>query len=169
MRTLVGDLLEFARAGNTYEPRIFTRPIQYALDTAMVNLHGDIQTTGAEISSQGLESNASYGKGLPQVFQNLIGNAIKYRRTDLKPQIRVRCTERATDWLLEIVDNGLGFEQAHAERIFLPFQRLAGQEISGTGLGLPICKRLVERQGGQIWAESSPGEGSRFCFTLPFA
>jgi light-regulated signal transduction histidine kinase (bacteriophytochrome) len=101
------------------------------------------------------------------VFQNLIGNAIKYRRPE-SPDIHISAHRNREEWVFCVRDNGLGFDMTYADRIFEPFERLHTKfEIKGTGIGLPIVKRLIERHGGRVWAESQPSRGSAFYFTLP--
>ena len=103
---------------------------------------------------------------LAQLFQNLIGNSIKYRSADA-PLIRIGAEQQGDNWVISVADNGCGFLQEYAEQIFVVFKRLHGREFPGTGIGLAICKRIVERHGGRIWAKSAPGEGATFYFTLP--
>jgi len=105
---------------------------------------------------------------LLQVMQNLIGNALKYR-TARPPQIRVCAEREEAGWKVCVSDNGAGFDMTHAERIFKPFNRLHRGDDGGTGIGLAICKKIIESRGGRIWAESEPGVGSRFYFTVPDA
>ena len=106
---------------------------------------------------------------LTQLFQNLIGNALKYRN-DRAPQIRVDARADEEAWLFSVQDNGIGIESQYFERIFQMFQRLhTRDEFSGTGIGLAICRRIVERHGGKIWVESEPGRGSTFHFAIPRA
>ena len=100
------------------------------------------------------------------VFQNLIGNALKYRRVEV-PRIRIEAVREETHWRISVADNGQGFESDYAETIFKPFRRLHGKNVPGSGIGLATCKRVIERLGGKIWAESTLGEGSTFHFTLP--
>jgi signal transduction histidine kinase len=101
-----------------------------------------------------------------QLLQNLISNALKYRREE-PPVIRVEAKREGGLWTFSVSDNGQGFEQQYAERIFGLFQRLHGRDVEGTGMGLSISRRIVERHGGHIWAESTPGVGSTFYFSLP--
>src|SRR5581483_433894 len=103
---------------------------------------------------------------IQQMFQNLIGNAIKYRG-QAAPRVRIQAERRENCWEFSIADNGVGIAPEHYERIFLPLKRLHGREIAGTGLGLAVCKRIVENSGGRIWVQSTPGAGSTFYFTLP--
>lgn len=104
---------------------------------------------------------------LSQVFQNLIANAIKYSRPDEGPVVRISARSKGADWIFSVKDNGIGFDPSHKDRIFRIFKRLHHGDVPGTGIGLAICKTIVERHGGRIWAESKPGEGSTFQFSLP--
>jgi signal transduction histidine kinase len=103
---------------------------------------------------------------LVQLFQNLISNAIKYRLPERPPQIHISAEQTGQHCLVSVRDNGIGIDPNHAKRIFGVFKRLHGEDIPGTGIGLAICKRIVEKHGGNIWVESKPGEGSTFRFTL---
>ena len=105
--------------------------------------------------------------GMVQVFKNLIGNAIKYRRQGAVPVIDISADRTEDEWLMTVTDNGIGFDPNQAERIFEPFRRLHGNEIPGSGIGLAICRSIVEQHGGKIWARSSVDSGLTFCFTLP--
>jgi len=107
------------------------------------------------------------GSQLTQLFQNLISNSLKYTRPDTAPVIDIGVEDIADEAVIFVRDNGAGFDPVYATSIFEPFRRLQGRSVSGSGIGLSICKRVVERHGGQIWAESKPGEGSTFRFTLP--
>ena len=101
------------------------------------------------------------------LFQNLIGNAIKYRRPETAARIHISAQEDGNQWRITVQDNSMGIEAEYLETIFAPFKRLHGREVPGTGMGLAICQRIVERYGGRIWAESTYGQGSAFHFTLP--
>jgi light-regulated signal transduction histidine kinase (bacteriophytochrome) len=105
---------------------------------------------------------------IDQVFQNLIQNAIKYRKPDVPPEIHVKATEHAAEWVFAVQDNGIGFDQKNAQKIFSLFKQLHPRgEYEGMGMGLAIVKRIVERHGGQVCAETAPGIGSSFYFSLP--
>jgi light-regulated signal transduction histidine kinase (bacteriophytochrome) len=130
-------------------------------------LASEIAESGARIERESLPTVCCDRDGMIQIFQNLIGNAIKYRKPSVAPVIRISTERRSEEWILKLTDNGIGFDTRYAERIFEPFRRLHGNEIPGTGIGLAICQSIVEQHGGRIWAESSPESGSTFCFTIP--
>jgi two-component system sensor histidine kinase/response regulator len=104
---------------------------------------------------------------LLQLLQNLVGNAIKYVRVGVKPRIVISAEKKGAEYHFAVKDNGLGIDPKNFERIFAPLKRLHGQEIPGTGIGLAVCKKIVERHGGRIWVTSEQGNGSTFYFTLP--
>ena len=166
MKTLILDLLAYSRVATKGRPpeRIDS---ELVLDVTLKNLHSAISETGAVISHDPLPTIIADGAQLLQVFQNLIGNAIKFRR-DGPPQINVSAVKDKNEWIFSIKDNGIGIEARHLDRIFVIFQRLHKRsEYGGTGMGLAIAKKVVERHGGRIWAESEPGVGTTFLFTLP--
>ncbi len=103
---------------------------------------------------------------LIQVFQNLISNAIKYRKPDIQPAIHVSAAKKAGEWVICVRDNGIGIAPEYQERIFTPMKRLHGPEIPGFGIGLATCRKVIEHHGGRIWVESQAGVGSNFCFSL---
>lgn len=140
------------------------------LDEALSNLKSRLQETSAEIVAQPLPKVTINKIHLAQLFQNLIGNALKYHRPEVPPRVEVQAHRNKDKWQFEVRDNGIGFDPAYAEKIFGMFKRLNGRrEYPGNGIGLAICSRIVAHYGGSIWAESEPGKGSTFRFTLPAA
>lgn len=131
------------------------------------NLRKDIEVSGAHITHQPLPRLYIDPQALAQLFQNLLSNSIKYKRPETRPEIRITAEPQDSMWLLGVHDNGMGIEAQWLERIFQPFQRCHGGDIPGSGIGLSTCKKIVTRAGGKIWAESEPGVGSSFFFTLP--
>ena len=125
-----------------------------------------IRERGVRVTSDPLPTVHCDSVLLTRVFQNLVGNAVKFRRPNCQPMVHISVEPQGDDWQITVEDNGAGFDPRHAERIFVIFQRLPGTK-RGSGLGLALCKKIVEQHGGRIWAESTPGEGSRFIFTLP--
>ncbi|HUI68129.1 MAG TPA: MASE3 domain-containing protein [Nitrospirota bacterium] len=187
MESLIKDLLAYAKVNSAVNP---FRPVSCntALAIALSNLGSAIRDSAAVITSDDLPSVAGEETQLIQLFQNLIGNAIKYRK-DRPPQIHVSALSLGdTDinsrdtishsillaphsrsgWLISVSDNGIGIDPAYSERIFEIFYRLhQGDQYPGTGIGLAVCRKIVERHGGRIWVESEPGRGATFFFTLP--
>ena len=166
METLIHDLLTFSRAVHTEELSIGTADLQAALTEAEAVLGARIQDSGAEIAASVLPRVRGDTSQLSHVFQNLLSNALKYRKKDVAPKIKVSCAREDDRWVVAVEDNGIGFEQRYAERIFGLFKRLHQDAFSGTGLGLAICQRIIERYGGKIWAEGRPGDGATFYFSL---
>jgi PAS domain S-box-containing protein len=167
MEMLVKDLLAYTQAGERVRPSTPTDASQ-ALSSALANLAGAINESGAQVSAEPLPSVFVHATQLQQLFQNLVGNAIKYRRPETPPVIKITVRCEAERWLFSVSDNGLGIEAQYKERIFGLFKRLhTGDEYSGTGIGLAICQRIVERHDGRIWVDSEIGKGSTFNFTLP--
>ncbi|MGH7972531.1 MAG: sensor histidine kinase, partial [Limisphaerales bacterium] len=166
MDALIRDLLAYSRVdlrGRSLEPVNFERVFQEALD----NLKVAIQESGAAITDGPLPRVRGDSVQLTQVLQNLIGNAIKFRGSE-PPRIEVTAEAREQEWVFRVRDNGIGIEPKQFDRLFVIFQRLhTRQEYAGTGMGLAICKKIIERHGGRIWVESAPGQGSAFLFTLP--
>jgi light-regulated signal transduction histidine kinase (bacteriophytochrome) len=165
MQALIEGVLAYAQAGAPGPP---PEPIDCAVvvERALANLHAAIAERGALVTHGALPTVAADATQLSQVFQNLIGNAIKYCRET--PRIAISATREGAEWLFCVRDNGIGMEAAEAERIFDIFQRAhSAAEYPGTGIGLAICKKTIERHGGRIWAESCVGQGTTFKFTLP--
>jgi PAS domain S-box-containing protein len=167
MQGLIQDLLAYSRSG-TNEKALREVSTEKALKDALSNLRATIQESGALVTHDSLPAVTSDDTQLVQVFQNLVGNAIKYRSAEV-PQVHVSATKNGGgDWIFSVRDNGLGIDPQYFERIFVLFQRLHGREqFKGTGIGLTICKKIVERLGGRIWVESQPQKGSIFYFSLP--
>jgi light-regulated signal transduction histidine kinase (bacteriophytochrome) len=167
MHGLIRDLLTYSRAGANGKT---LREISCddALNKAITNLQATVEQSGAVVTHDSLPKVTTDGTQLAQVFQNLVGNAIKYRRAEA-PRVHVSATKHnGSEWIFSVRDNGLGIDPRYFERIFILFQRLHGRnEFEGTGIGLAICRKILERMGGRIWVESQPGEGSTFYFTLP--
>jgi PAS domain S-box-containing protein len=167
MSSLINDLLAYSRIatrGKQFEPV----DVNAVLKFVTVNLKKAIAESKAAVTSDALPVVTGDGTQLVQLFQNLIGNALKFRKKDVPPVIRISAERGEHEWTFGVHDNGIGIEPRFYERIFVIFQRLhTREEYSGTGIGLSICKRIVERHGGRMWVESKPGEGSSFYFTLP--
>ena len=167
MQQLITDLLTYSRVNNK---QIDICPIACAalLDSAMANLQVAVEESGTSVVRETLPEICADKGQFVQLLQNLIGNAIKFRRQDRAPLIHISALDQGDNWRLSVRDNGIGFEPKHSERVFEVFQRLHTRtEYPGTGIGLAICQRIVERHGGKIWAESEPGVGSKFHFTIP--
>ncbi|MCL4855260.1 MAG: hybrid sensor histidine kinase/response regulator, partial [Bryobacteraceae bacterium] len=137
-----------------------------ALEEALKNLEPMIQLSGAVVTHDALPEVFCNTSWMTQLFQNLIGNAIKYR-SDAAPRIHVSADRIGAEWLFSVTDNGIGIESQYLTRIFGIFKRLHGNKFPGEGIGLALCSKIVERCGGRIWAESEQGRGSTFKFTLP--
>jgi PAS domain S-box-containing protein len=167
MEALIGDLLTFSRAVHPEELPVGTADLAAALGEALSVLKEDIEENAAVISSGPLPSVRGDTSQMAHVFQNLLSNALKYRRNEVPPQVHISAEPDEGQWTISVRDNGIGFEPRYANRIFGLFKRLHTKEYPGTGLGLPICKRIVERYGGRIWAEGTPGAGAAFHFSLP--
>jgi PAS domain S-box-containing protein len=166
MHLLINDLLELSRVGTravSFKPADLNAVLGVALD----NLNVRVKETGARIVAEPLPTLNVDANQITMLFQNLIGNAIKFRG-QAAPEIHVGASARNGEWVFAVCDNGIGIESQYFERIFRIFQRLHTRaEYPGTGIGLAICKKIVERHGGRIWVESQPGQGSTFCFTIP--
>lgn len=167
MSTLVNDLLAYARL-TTEEDRPLSVSLDEDLEAALTHLDQAIIESGASVTHDPMPTVAVDRGQMVRLFQNLIGNAVKYRKPDITPAVHVSSEHNGEEWLISIRDNGIGFNPRFATDIFAPFKRLhTAEEYPGTGVGLAICKRIVQAHGGRIWAESVPGEGTTFCFTLP--
>jgi PAS domain S-box-containing protein len=167
MSTLVRDLLAYASL-TTEEERPSSIALDEDLEAALTHLDQAIKESGAAVTHDPLPVLPVDRGQMVRLFQNLIGNAVKYRKPDQSPKVHISAEQKGAEWVISIRDNGIGFAPEHASTIFAPFKRLhTAQEYPGTGVGLAICRRIVQAQGGRIWAESQPGEGTTFSFTLP--
>ena len=168
MQNLINDLLAYSRAGQKRREFAPTN-CNSVVDGVLEGLKGAIDDVGATVDVELLPTVMGDSVQLGQVFQNLVGNALKFQGEE-KPVVRVRAERREENWLFSIADNGIGMAPEHTERIFLIFQRLHNHsEYPGTGIGLAVVKKIVERHGGRIWVDSEVGKGSTFFFTLPIA
>src|SRR6266446_4721553 len=164
MQSLIQDLLAFSRVGRNGSGRVDCNAV---MGEVLVSLGSAIQESGAVVTHAALPEVWANRTQMAQIFQNLIGNAIKFRGKE-PPAISVEAEKAGQQWLFSVSDNGIGIAPEYAENIFVVFQRLhARTEYPGNGIGLAICKKIVERNGGKIWVESQPGSGSSFKFTLP--
>jgi len=166
MQRLIQDLLEYSCSGQK-EADLLTTSAEEALRQALVNLHSAVEESGALVTHDPLPALPAIQIQLVQLFQNLIGNAIKYQGPRV-PLVHVSAARTGDQqWMFSIRDNGMGIDPQNFEKIFVAFQRLHKQsDFAGSGLGLAICKKIVERHGGSISVESQPGKGSTFRFTL---
>jgi signal transduction histidine kinase len=165
MQRLIDDLLAYARLGRGDCRE--TVPADALLDEALAGVRLSLIETEAEVMREPLPEVNGNRTELALVFQNLIGNALKFRK-GRKPRIHVRASREDRFWRFTISDNGIGIGPEHREKIFLIFERLPTEEpCEGSGMGLAICRKIVERHGGRIWVDSKPGLGSDFHFTIP--
>ena len=169
MQILINDLLSFSRV--TTKGREFVAVDCNALIArVLLDIEFAVKERDASLSISELPTVMADELQLGQVFQNLLTNALKYCEAGLRPEIKVRVKNNGTDWVFAVSDNGIGIDQQHFERIFQLFQRLhTREEYSGTGIGLALCQKIIERHGGNIWVESTKGQGSTFFFTLPLS
>jgi PAS domain S-box-containing protein len=166
MRALLSDLLSFTELGSAGQRSIEPIDLNDIFEKVLQNLRMAIAESEAIIDSDQLPTVQGQHAHFLQLFQNLIGNAIKYRGEN-PPRVHVSAEKRPAEWLFAVADNGIGIEPEFHQQIFGVFKRLHGRSIPGTGIGLAICKRVVEWYGGRIWIESKPGQGTTFYFTLP--
>jgi PAS domain S-box-containing protein len=166
MQGLIQDLLSYSRAG-TNGKALREISSEDALKMALTDLRGAVEQSGAVVTYDSLPAITIDETQLTQIFQNLVGNGIKYRRAE-SPEVHVSASKNGHEWIFSVRDNGLGIDSQYFDRIFILFQRLHGrEEFEGTGIGLAICKKILERLGGRIWVESQPEKGSTFYFALP--
>ena len=165
MQQLISDLLNYSRVGSKGKP-FGDVDLNAVLDRALSNLEAVIEESGAIVTSDPLPEVSGDETELTQLFQNLIGNAVKYR-SERRPEIHVSAERDGHQWVFAVRDNGIGIEREYWDRLFVIFQRLhTRKKYAGTGIGLAVCKRIVKRHCGKIWLDSQPGQGSTFFFTL---
>jgi PAS domain S-box-containing protein len=167
MNLLVADLQTYAEVANRREPAHVACDLKIILSETLRQLEVSITETQAKIIHGDLPTVVANPRQMGQVFQNLISNAIKYRRAADPPRIVIESSLQAGEWIIRVADNGIGLEMKYARQIFGVFKRLHGRDVPGTGIGLAICERIVEQHNGRIWVESAPGKGSTFSFSLP--
>lgn len=166
MKRLINDLLSYSRVG-THGKDFEPIDCESVVGQALANLHVAVEESGVEITSDPLPTLTTDGSQLSQLFQNLIGNAIKFHGHD-HPRVHISAQQRKNEWEFSVRDNGIGIAPEFFERIFQVFQRLHSKsEYPGTGMGLAICKKIVEHHSGRIWVKSEAGKGSTFYFTIP--
>ncbi len=167
MRQIILDLLEYSRVGKQYESMELV-DLNDVVQETLILQRKRIEEKSAKIEVGPLPKLQSFRSPLTQIFQNLIGNALKYTKEGVSPKINISAVEQKTYWEFAVSDNGLGIHEDYFEKIFIIFQRLHGKsEFEGTGMGLTIVKKILESMGGSIWVESKSGKGSTFYFTLP--
>jgi light-regulated signal transduction histidine kinase (bacteriophytochrome) len=177
MQVLINDLLAYSRVGTRGKPFALT-DCEEVLNRTLSNLKVAIEESYADVTHSPLPRVMGDPTQLTQLLQNLINNAIKFRRKDEKPRVHIGATlekkpdaageEHGPFWHFWVSDNGIGIDPKFYERIFVIFQRLhTRDQYAGTGIGLSVCKKIVERHGGKIWVESEPGKGATFHFTVP--
>jgi PAS domain S-box-containing protein len=166
MEALIHDLLTFSSTVHEDDSQIGTADLSASLSEAVSVLKDRIEESGTRITAPSLPNARGDTQQMTHVFLNLIANSIKYRNPSLPPRITISATRENDQWIIMFRDNGIGFEQQYAKRIFGLFKRLHKSDYPGTGLGLAICERIVQRYGGRMWAEGKPGQGSTFYFAL---
>lgn len=167
MKSLINDLLVYSRV-NTKDFPAEEVDVNKVLKQTINTLKATIEETGAEVQVENMPSVTANEMQIGQLFQNLISNAIKFRKPDVKPVVKITAKHSGHEWMFSVSDNGIGIDKEFTDRIFVIFQRLHNnQEYPGTGIGLAICKKIVEKLGGHIWVEAEKGVGSTFSFTIP--
>ena len=166
MQALIRDLLAYSRV-TTRGREIVSTDCEAVFAKSLANLRAAILESGAVVSHDPLPVVQADPGQLGQVFQNLVGNSLKFRG-EAPPAVHVSVQETPAEWTFSVTDNGIGIDPQYNDVVFGLFQRLhTAQEYSGTGIGLTLCKKIVERHAGRIWVESQLGKGATFCFTIP--
>jgi signal transduction histidine kinase len=167
MRQIILDLLEYSRAGKNEENNLEKENINKVLDDTMMNISQDIKKKNARIIRKNIPDITVYRTLFTQIFQNLISNALKYSKKDVKPKIIISCEDSDSHWTFSVKDNGIGIEEEYFDKIFIIFQRLHNRnEYDGTGTGLAIVKKVIEQLDGNVWVNSKLNKGSTFYFTV---
>ena len=166
IEALVKGLLNYLEIAERDNIRSAPIDCNHVLSQTLLCIQAGIQQSGATVTAEPLPTVVANEAMLTQIFQNLIGNSIKYRG-EAAPRIHISAARTAEGWLFSVKDNGIGIDPADAELVFGMFKRLHGKEIPGTGIGLALCRKVVESHGGRIWVESETGRGATFKFTLP--
>lgn len=166
MRSFIDDLLRYSHATHPGVSKITEVGLDVLLGQVLFNLDAVIQNSGARVTHDPLPSIATDPR-IEHVLQNLIGNAIKYRRPGVAPEVHISVQEQQGAWLFSVRDNGIGIDPQYKDGIFHVFRRLHGRDVPGHGIGLALAQKIVEANGGTIWVESQPGIGSTFYFRLP--
>jgi PAS domain S-box-containing protein len=166
MQNMISDLLAYSRIGTRGKP-FEAIDSEYTLKQALNNLQVAIEESGALVTYDPLPTVLADSSQLTQLFQNLVANAIKFRSKDVSPKVHISAESDGEEWIFSVRDNGIGIAQEFFGHIFVIFQRLHGRdEYPGSGMGLAICRKIVERHGGRIWVESQIGQGTAFYFTI---
>lgn len=168
LNELVDDLLAYSGLSWRGEEPLDVFPLASAVQAALANLDHQLRLADGAVTVESLPEVTGRRTHFVQLFQNLIGNSLKYRR-EIQPRVRIRAEYSAQECIVHVEDNGTGFDPAYAAQIFEAFKRLHGYEYPGSGIGLAICARIVKQYGGRIWAQSAPGTGSTFSFSVPVA
>jgi light-regulated signal transduction histidine kinase (bacteriophytochrome) len=168
MQSLIADLVLYSRLIANQERRQFA-PVDMndVVRTAKDNCQTALAESVGAISYERLPSVEGDFEPLVQVFQNLISNAVKYRKAEEPPRVSIWAELDGSHWRFAVQDNGIGIKPEYHDRIFRVFKRLHGRDVPGTGMGLAVCKKIVEQHGGRIWVEGEPGKGATFFLTLP--
>jgi light-regulated signal transduction histidine kinase (bacteriophytochrome) len=168
MTRLIDDILAFANASEVNRGPVLPVALNQVLELALANLADDIKECGAVVESDPLPSVLAHQTPILQMFQNLLGNALKYRG-DAPPRVLISAEERGSECVISVKDNGIGIAPEYVEEIFKPFKRLHGPEYPGSGIGLASCRKIATAYGGRIWVDSELGKGSTFFFSVPLA
>jgi two-component system sensor histidine kinase/response regulator len=170
MRHLINDVLAYSQAGRNPRDELGNLELEKVVNYAIQNLSERIRETDAQITVNPLPMVRGNFTQLANLFQNLISNSLKYRRADIPLSVEISAKQSSpTEWTIQVRDNGIGIHPQYHEQVFIPFKRLHGRSIPGTGIGLALCKRIVEMHSGRIWLDSEEEHGASFHLTLPAA